>query len=215
MLNWIKPIRFQFFAGLLLLLAQSSCSTQSEISNYSGDGRIVALPYHGFWRGGGGYIVQFKPIQLDQPTNQVYHFTGLPKIAWRVNVFFAIKDSRSWEDRRQYEFDQQPSQVEWAKKHHIVPACYDNLNGALSMSLKDEKGDLIFQYDHKLSDLVWSRRGSGPWELYPRDFTTSFPADSQARYTLEVKIDPDPILKEDESYVLLRSGGRESVSIGF
>jgi hypothetical protein len=196
--------------GFALLLFQPSCSTQRAISNYSGDGEIKAMPYYGFWQRGGGYTVRFKPIKLDRPNHLVYHFAGIPKMAWHVDVFFAIKDLREWTDKSLYKFYQEPSQVEWAKTNQLKFANYDDLNGTLAMSLKDKNGKVIFEFQHKLSELIWSRAGLGPWELYDRDFKSSFAANSNVEYTLEINIEPDPALKDDEGYVLFRSGGKEA-----
>jgi hypothetical protein len=201
-------------AGVAILFLQTSCSTPRAIAHYSGDGEIFALPDGGFWQGGGGYEVRFKCVRLDHPSHLTYHFTGLPKIAWHVEVFFAIDDSRWWEDKRQYEFDQRPSQRAWAEKHHLEnDACYDDLVGTLSMTLRDSGGHVIFNVSHKLSDFVWSRAGLGPWELYDRDFKMAFTADSQAHYTLDVSIQPDTMLKDDQGFVLFRSGGHEGISL--
>ncbi len=81
------------------------------------------------------------------------------------------------------------------------------------MSLKDVKGNVVFQFEKKLCELVWSQAGQGPWELYDPK-TVDFIPDSR-EYILEIVINPDPILKDDEGFVLFRGGGREPISIGF
>jgi hypothetical protein len=171
-----------------LLLFQSSCSTQSKIARYSGDGEIKAMPDYGLTQGGGGCTVKFKPIKLDSSAHFTYRFKGLPN--WHFNLFFAIEDKQAWADKKQ------------------------NLNGTLAMTLKDTNGNVILQFQRKLSELVWSRAGLGPWELY--DFqNVHFTPNSSAEYMLEIKIEPDSLLKDDEGYVLLRGGGHEGISIGF
>lgn len=200
-------------AGLILLLFQTSCSEPQAIAQYSGDGEIRALPDGGLLQGGGGYEVRFKSVRLNNPSHLTYHFTGLPKIAWHVEVFFAIDDSREWTDKRQYEFYQKPSQIAWAKANRLEFATYDDLAGTLSMSLRDSDGRVLFNIHHKLSDYVWSRAGKGPWELYDRDFKMAFAADRQEHYTLDVVVQPDPMLKDDQGYVVFRSGGHEGVSL--
>ena len=201
--------------GFILLLLQASCSTQRAIANYSGDGEIFAMPEGGFVQGGGGYQVRFERLRLDHPAHLTYRFSGLPKIAWRVNVFFAIDDSREWIDKRQYERYQQPSQSGWVRTNHFEFVTYDDLKGTLSMSLKDAKGNVIFDVHHKLSEFVWSGSKGRPWELYDRDSKMDFTPDSRKEYILEVGIEPDAILKDTEGYVLFRSGGHEGFSFGF
>lgn len=170
------------------------------------------MPGGGIVEGGGGCIVKFKPIKLDHPAHFIYHFTGLP--AWRFDCFFAIEDPRSWTDRSQYEFYQQPAQRVWAETNHFKFATYDDLKGTLAMSLKDAKGNVIFQYKRELSKLTWSQGGIDPPELYDFDAKTWF-ISNRMEYTLEVTIDADPTLKDDMGYVLIRGGGREGISIGF
>ena len=82
------------------------------------------------------------------------------------------------------------------------------------MSLKDAKGNVVIQFKRKLSKLIWSRTGVGLWELYDLRNVNFMPS-SNMQYTLEINIDPDPTLKDDVGYVLLRGGGREGISIGF
>ena len=177
----MKAMRIFFVIGVgLVLLSQTSCSTQWRIKHYSGDGNIKTIPTPFFVHD--GYTVQFKPVKLDHSTRLTYHFKGLPKIAWRVDVFFEIDDPRLLDDKERYD-----------------------LKGTLAMSLKDSKGNLIMQFEHKLSELVWSR-GSGPWELYDEE-KPGFTADSTVEYTLEVTIDPDSALKDDKGYVLFSTGG--------
>jgi hypothetical protein len=76
-----------------------------------------------------------------------------------------------------------------------------------------DKGNVVFQFEKKLRELVWSRAGQGPWELYDPK-TVNFTPDSR-EYILEVVINPDPILKDGEGFVLFRGGGHEPVLIGF
>jgi hypothetical protein len=197
--------------GILFLLVQISCSTRSKIAHYSGDGEIKAMP-GGVVLGGGGCIVKFKPIKLDQPAHFTYQLKGLP--AWEFGLFFTIEDPRIWTDRRQYEFYQQPSQLAWAETNHFKFATYDDLKGTLAMSLKDAKGDVVIQFKRKLSELIWSRAGVGPWDLYDLRNVHFMPS-SNMQYTLEINIDPDLTLKDNMGYVLLRGGGHEGISIGF
>jgi hypothetical protein len=211
----MKNLHSYFVAssGLFLLLLSTSCSTQWHLRHYSGDGEVKIMPGGGIIEGGGGCRIQFKPIKLDQPAHFTYQFKGLPH--WQFELLFAIQDSREWTDKKQYEFDMQPSQIEWAEKNHInKPACYDDLKGTLTMSLKNEKGNVVLQFQRKLSELIWSRAGVGPWELYDSP-NVNFIPDSSAKYILEINIDPDPTLKNDVGFVLLRGGGREGISVGF
>jgi hypothetical protein len=186
-----------------------SCSTTSRIKHYSGDGEIKAKPDYGFWGGGGGYTLQFKPIKLDQPAHFTYRFAGLPQ--WKTEAFFAIEDPRWWEDKAQYERDQRKGSA--AERNGIKVACYDDLSGTLAMSLKDTKGNMVFQFEKKLRELRWSGSGSGLHELYDEQ-TVFFTPDSR-EYILEITIDPDPMLKDDRGYVLFRGGGHEPVPVGF
>jgi hypothetical protein len=177
--------------GLVFLLFQTSCSTQRAIANYSGDGEIFAMPDGGFVQGGGGYQVRFKRVRLDHPAHFTYHFTGLPKDGWHVEVYFAIEDpqERLWND----------SEIK-------------DLKGTLAMSLKDTNGHVILEFRHKLSEFTWCRAGANPPGLY--DFSNSgFITDPRKQYILEVNIEPDAILKDDEGYVMLRSGGHEGFSL--
>lgn len=177
-----------------------SCSTQSRISHYQGDGEIKANPDYGLIGGGGGYTLKFKPIKLDQPAHFVYHFSGLPR--WKVGIFFAIEGPQKWERRDFYDWSRQHYPNEQKQNTAII----DDLNGTLAMSLKDAKGNVIFQFKKKLRELTWSGT-----ELYD-ERTVNFTPDGR-EYTLEVTIDPDPILKDDEGYVLIRGGGHEPPSI--
>lgn len=200
MKNW----RSWLLSGMVLIVAvsQSSCSTESRISHYKGDGEIKANPDYGLIGGGGGYTLKFKPIKLDQPAHFTYHFTGLPR--WRAGVFFKIEDSRWWEDRAQYEWDQRKNSI--AQRERINVACYEDLDGTLAMSLRDAKGGVVFEFKKKLRELTWSGT-----ELYD-DRTVNFNPDGRD-YILEVTINPDPILKNDEGCVLIRGGGHEPPSI--
>ena len=198
--------------GILLVLFQTSCSTKSKIAHYSGDGEIKAMPDNGLIQGGGGCTVKFKPIKLDSPTHLIYHFKGLPN--WRFNLFFTIEDAREWTDKRQYEFYQQHSQAAWVETNHFKFATYSDLKGTLAMSLKDAKGNVVIQFERKLSELRWSRAGLGPWDLYD-EHSVNFIPESSVEYILEVSIDPDPTLNDDVGYVLMGGGGHEGISIGF
>jgi hypothetical protein len=200
-------VRFSFGIIFVLAVLEVSCSTQSQIGHYSGNGQITARPDHGLVGGGGGYLLQFTPIKLDQPAHFTYHFKGLPR--WRTEVLFAIEDSHTWENKRLYDWYQKTASPADKEKYNY--ACYDDLNGTLAMSLKDAKGNLVLHFEKKLRELIWSH-SQGPWELYNEQMVNFMP-DSQ-EYVLEVIIDPDPILKDDNGYVLLRGGGHEPVSVG-
>lgn len=185
--------------GLVVLLFQTSCSTQRAISNYWGDGEIVAMPDGGLVQGGGGYQVRFKRVRLDHPIDLTYHFHGLPKDGWRKEIYFAIEG---------------PQQLEWRNGGtHPNPPFIDELRGTLALTLKDEAGQVILEYKHKLSEFVWSG-GSGAQWLYDLS-KVYFTSDSRTKYVLEVSIDPDTVLRDYESYVLIRSGGHEGISFGF
>ncbi|HXR03255.1 MAG TPA: hypothetical protein VN836_00935 [Verrucomicrobiae bacterium] len=192
---------FAIGIGLVFLFLQTSCSTQRAIWSYSGDGEILAMPDGGFWQGGGGYEVRFPHLKLDHPVKVTYHFTGLPKTGWFVQVYFAIDGPQVWRWRNEGDYDATKDQ------NNLI----DNLNGTLAMSLKDAEGHVILGFQHKLSEFTWCR-GSGPPCLY--DFSKfGFKTDRREGYTLEVTINPDATLKDDEGYVLLRSGGHEGISL--
>lgn len=195
--------------GALLAGLGLSCSTEARIKHFSGDGEIKAMPDYGLVGGGGGYVLKFKPMKLDHQAHFTYRFAGLPR--WKAEAFFAIEDSKWWEDREQFNWDQRKGSA--AKRNGIHVACYDDLTGTLAMSLKDAKGNVVFQFEKKLRELIWSGSGGGPHELYDEK-TVNFTPDSR-EYTLEVTINPDPMLKDDVGYVMFRGGGHEPVSIGF
>jgi len=200
----MKTLRSYFVTGItFLLLFQSSCSTQSKIAHYSGDGEIKAMPDYGLIQGGGGCTVKFKPIKLDQPAHFTYHFKGLPH--WRSSLYFTIEDSREWTDKRQYEFYQQPSQAAWVATNRFKFATYCDPKGTISVSLKDTKGNVMVQFERMLSELRWSRAGLGPWDLYD-EHSVNFTPKTDVEYVLEVSVDPDPTLKEDVGYVSIRGG---------
>ncbi len=190
------------------MLTASSCSTESSLSNYRGDGEIEMNPNYGI-ENGGGYTLKFKQISLESSAYHIYRFKGLPHL--KAQVLFAIEDTRTWEDRRLYEWYQQTASASEKLKYQY--ACKDDLSGSLSMTLKDQNGNVIFRFNKKLSDLTWSRAGLGPWELYDEK-TINFRPDGR-EYTIEVKIDSDPILKTDNGYLLIRGGGHEPISVGF
>lgn len=187
----------------LIVVLATSCSTESQIKHFSGDGKITAKPYHGFFQGGGGYDLKFEPFRLDKPAHFIYHFTGLPhRLAY---AYFSIEDLRWWEKRREFESNLLPGS--YAQTHGITVACIDDLKGTLAMSLKDTKGNIVFKFEQKLNKLTWSRAGKGPWDLYD-DKTSAFMPDDR-EYVLEVAIDPDPILKDVGGYVFIRGVGSE------
>jgi hypothetical protein len=196
----LRTMKYLFASvGLVVLLFQTSCSTQRAISNYWGDGEIVAMPDGGFWQGGGGYEVRFKRVRLDHPIDLTFHFHGLPKNGWRKEIYFAIEG---------------PQQLEWRNAgSHAKPPFIEDLRGTLALTLKDEDGHVILEYKHKLSEFIWSG-GSGAQWLYDLS-KVYFISDSRKKYVLEVSIDPDTVLKDYEGYVLIRSGGHEGISIGF
>jgi hypothetical protein len=189
--------------AMLIAVFAESCSTESQIKHYSGDGKIEARPYYGFLHGGGGYDLKFEPIKLDNPAHFVYHFAGLPHRL--VYTYFSIEDSRCWENRREFESNLLPDS--YAQTRDITVACIDDLKGDLAMSLKDVKGNIIFQFDKRLNKLVWSIGGKGPWDLYDEK-TSRFVPDSQ-EYDLELSINPDPVLKNVFGYVHIYGVGSE------
>src|SRR5208282_2231236 len=172
-------VRFGLIAGatLVMMFLQSSCSTQRAISSYSGDGEIFAMPDGGFWQGGGGYQVRFPRMKLDHPVQVTYHFTGLPKTGWFVQVYFAVDAPQKWG---------------WSDSE------IENLKGALTMSLKDANGHVVLEFQHKLSEFTWCQ-GSGPPWLYDLS-NFGFKTNRREEYTLEVTINPDATLKDDEGY---------------
>ena len=183
--------------AVAFLLIQTSCSTQRAIASYRGAGDIVAMPDGGFWQGGGGYEVRFPRVRLDHPTHLTYHFTGLPKVAWHADVYFAIEG---------------PQQLEWRNDgSHPKPPFIDDLTGTLALTLRDADGHVVLEYNHKLSEFIWSG-GSGTQWLYDLS-KLGFTANPRASYTLDVSIEPGAVLKDYEGYVLFTSGGHEGVSI--
>lgn len=209
----MKSPRNFFATGLafLFLMFASSCSTESKVKHYSGDGEIKTRP-GGVLLGGGGCVVKFKPVKLDQPSKSTYHFKGLP--AWNFNLYFVVEDSRFWVDQNWYKNFQKPSNVAWAEAHHVKYANYDELQGNLVVSLKDTNGKIILQFDRPLSKLTWSGGGDGESELYA-SHNVSFKPTKGMEYVLEISMNPDPMLKDEVGYVLLRGGGHEGISIGF
>jgi hypothetical protein len=193
---------------MIMTALAASCSTESQIKHFSGDGKITTEPYYGFIQGGGGYDLKFEPIKLDKPAHFTYRFAGLPH---RQNLaYFSIEDSRTWEDKHLYDWYQRTALP--AEKEEYKYACYEDLKGTLAMSLKDTKGNVVFQFEKKLSKLVWSY-GKGPWDLYDEK-TSAFVPDGR-EYILEVTINPDPILTDDVGYVFIRGVGSEPLSFGF
>jgi len=182
---------------IFLLLLATSCSTQRAISHYSGDGEIVGMPDGGFWQGGGGYRVRFESVRLDHPAHLTYHFGGLPKIAWRVEVYFAIEGPKQWT----------------RDGTHRRPPFNEDQSGTLALTLKDADGQVILNYKHKLSEFRWAG-GSGAWGLYDEK-NVGFTANPQKKYVLELSIEPDEALKDYDGYILFKSGGHEGTSIGF
>ncbi|HLX69025.1 MAG TPA: hypothetical protein VKV04_05285 [Verrucomicrobiae bacterium] len=194
--------------ALIAAALLSSCSTESRIHHYQGDGEITANPDYGLTQGGGGYTLKFKPSKLDRSAHYTYHFKGLPRS--RAEVLFAVEDSRTWEDKRFYRWYQQTATADEKQKNNY--ACYSDLTGKFSILLKDADGKEVLRFNKKISELTWSR-GNGPWELYD-ERAVNFTPDGR-EYTLEVTIDPDPTLKGNNGYVLIRGLGREALSIGF
>jgi hypothetical protein len=192
--------------GVILVLLQGACSDQRAIASYQGDGEIFAMPDGGILQGGGGCQVRFKRMRLDQPAHFRFRFSGLP--GRKTEVFFAIEDSRTWEDKHLYEWYQRTASPAEKEKYKYV--CYEDLKGTLAISLKQAKGKVVLQFEKPLSKLRWSRAGEGPWELYDEQ-TVDFTPDSRIEYILEIAINPDPILNDAEGYVLFRSGGHEGL----
>lgn len=193
--------------GFLLVILAASCSTQSRITHYQGDGEIKANPDYGLIGGGGGYTLKFKSIKPDHPAHFTYHFSGLPR--WRAEVLFAIAGPQEWEWRDYYDWYQK----HYPREQRPQVAIINDLKGKLAISLRNANGDVILQFQRELSELTWSQGGSNPSELYDEQ-AINFTPDGR-EYTLEVTVDPGPGLKDDEGYVLIRGGGREPISIGF
>ena len=158
--------------GAVLLLFQTSCSTQRAIGNYCGDGEIVALPDGGIVQGGGGYEVRFERVRLDQPAHLTYQFTGLPKIAWQVQVYFALEGPQELERRND--------------GSHPKPPFIDDLSGTLALVLKDADGKVILESRHKLSEFIWTGVRKAQW-LYD-DKNVGFTANPTKKYILEMSI---------------------------
>ena len=89
-----------FVAGIALLLGAIAIvlfnSILSQTLTGDGDPKIISNPFFV----SDGYTVQFKPVSLDRLTKKMtYHFRGLPRVAWRVEVYFVIEGSQDWRSR--------------------------------------------------------------------------------------------------------------------
>lgn len=153
------------------------------------------------------YTLKFKPIKLNHPAHFVYHFSGLPH--WNAEILFAIEGPEIWEWKDFYDWHRQ----HYPNEHDPHIAIINDLKGTLAISLKDTCGHVILHFQDELSKLTWSQGGSNPPELYDEHAVNFTPEDR--KYTLEVTVIPDPRLKGDEGYILIRGGGLEPPSIGF
>ena len=115
-------------ALILVLLGQTSCSTRHALKRYSGDGQAETIRTPFFMHE--GYVIRFGPVPLGGATNVLYRFSGLPNVAPRVKVSFAIN--------RHYKED---------------------LTGSLAISLTDSKGHFVYDVQDKLPAFIWSRAG--------------------------------------------------------
>jgi hypothetical protein len=202
---------FKSIAVLWLIVVGASCSTESRLSHYLGDGEIKAQPDYGLIGGGGGYTLKFAPIKLNRKSHYIYHLKKLP--ALKTDVYFAIEDPHTWVDRDLYTWYK--TNASESKKQQYNYACYEDMSGTLAMSLKDGEGRYVFQFEKKLSELIWSS-GSEPKhvvELYD-DHSMGFTLDDRD-YVLEITITPDAALNSDKGYVLFQGVGHEPISIGF
>ncbi len=86
-----------FAAGMafLFLFSQSSCSTQSRIKHYSGDGEIQKVDEHSVFIKD-GYTIQFKAVKLDHSYLLTYHLNKIPKIDSEVYISYAIQGPEKW-----------------------------------------------------------------------------------------------------------------------
>lgn len=200
MMRW-KGQQFWPAAVLFAAFLLASCSTQSRIRHYRGDGTILANPSYGLTGGGGGYTLSFQSIKLDHLARSTFHFSGLPKS--KAEVFFVIESAQKWEQRNYHEWNRQHYPAERRENTAII----DDLNGTLDLSLRDAKGKCVLGFKKKLRDLTWSSSG-----LYDQNAVSFTPDGSD--YDLEITIDPDHSLEGASGHVIIRGGGWEPVSIG-
>jgi hypothetical protein len=183
----------------LLVLTTSSCSTEWQIKSYSGDGKITE--YRNRFFAQNGYTIRFEPLSFGSDVCRFYRFTHIPKVAWQVQCYLVLEDSRIWVEASQYE---------WLKLHQTGDsgnyANKDELEGELEVSLKDSKGDVIFEVRQPWSKYVWSRGGNGPWMLYDDKFKMFFKPAPAMQYGLEIKADRASLLNATKGYLLLESG---------
>jgi hypothetical protein len=187
---------------VVFVLPQISCSSlKTRASYYSGEGEIKIVKMSFFEPD--GYTLELPAVKLDKPVHLTYHLKHLPKISGhKTEVYFGIKDSRYWTDG---------GYIEWARMHHSPEerkdmASLDDLVGNMSMRLQDMNGNVIFNFNEKLSKYRWSRSNHGPYLLYEGDFKGMF-ENLRTEYVLEIDVDYDPMLKEDKGFVWLRCGG--------
>lgn len=177
----MKQPQFYLLLGFLLLALGTSCSTNSSIQGYTGDGEFKEGTSYGVGTSR-GYSVKFAPVKLDAPVNQVYHFSGLPR---RSSDIFFVMENRALSEVR------------------------EQLTGTCAITLKDGSGKIVRQFKKKFCDMVWVRAGDGPWELY--DSQTVYFTPDRRDYILELAIDTDPLLKDEQGYVFIRGGVREGI----
>lgn len=188
---------YQFGFGILIFGFVVSCSTSQYTKHYSGDGEIQEVRAPILMRN--GYTVRFKPMTLGRPVYNVYRFTGLPKIAPHVEACFVFDDPRNWTSK-EYSDRQQRNHPDETNSHVIIA----DLQGSLSISLRDSNGTTILDVSRKLSDFGWTEVGSGHWLLNSSNLL--FIANPHADYVLEVTTDFEPMLAGIGGQVLLKSG---------
>lgn len=196
--------------GLASVTILASCSTRLATMNYSGDGSI-RVRSGGAVIGGGGYEVKFKQFKLDRPNHLTYHFTGLPKTDSKFKVDFAIEGQQNWVDRKY--FNQCKGNPPFLL--HYPKMIIDDLQGSMTIALRDSKGHVLFNIHHKLSEYGWHSNSEGLSWLYDKKWKMAFTPENGTEYILEVDIKPDAILRTNDGYVRLQGGGHEGWAIGF
>ena len=188
----------------LFLFSQLSCSTQSRIKHYSGDGEIQKVDEHSVFIKD-GYTIQFKAVKLDHSYHLTHHLNKIPKIDSEVYISYAIQEPEKW---MWAEYN------EWHAHHRTNVTSRTGrpkmLKGIITMCLKDSKGTVILQQRCKLSEFGWFCDDSKTWQLlYVLQDKGRFSVDDKAKYILGVSIeDVDPILKNNEFYVTIKNLGK-------
>lgn len=162
--------------GLLI----SSCATSNQIKHYSGEGEIHQTPTPFFVRD--GYTLVFPRLKIGQGVNESYHLNGLPNVGSPIKVYFVIEDPRPAIERRRSE-----------------------LTSIFAISLKDERGNMVFHVKQKLSDFIWGYANEKSM-LYDKDLKMTFVANPQKEYVLTIEMESEPLLKDFVGYAMIECG---------